>query len=41
MTLSTEKGALHLDMSESSKCAFFHSAMCSYDGTLSLQKRRR
>ena len=35
------KSSRILDMSESSKCAFFHSAMCSYDGTLSLQKRRR
>ena len=35
------KSSRILDMSESSKCVLFHGAMCSYDGTLSLQKRRR
>jgi hypothetical protein len=34
------KSSRTLNMKEGSKCAFSHGAMCSYNGTLSLQKRR-
>ena len=34
------KSSRILNMTEGSKCVLSHGAMCSYDGTLSLQKRR-